>query len=227
MDEPVKQEVVVPPDVFVVIACGECDRDTRHKVLAEVRGHWQDDRQVVDLWRQYQIVQCQGCLTISFCEASQFSEDFDHDPDTGETYLPTTTRLFPSRIAGRPMMNEAQELPHNVYVVYAETHSALCAELRVMTGLGIRAIAEAVCRDKEMSGRNLEEKIDALATAGHITTAGARILHSLRFMGNAAAHEMRAHSPKELNAAFDVVEYMLHGVYILPAHAAHLPKQDD
>jgi hypothetical protein len=45
-------------------------------------------------------------------------------------------------------------------------------------------------------------------------------------MGNAAAHEQRAHSPKELNAAFDVIEHLMYGVYVLPEQAGELPARD-
>ena len=59
-----------------------------------------------------------------------------------------------------------------------------------------------------------------------VQTTPATALHSLRFMGNAAAHEMKAHLQKELNAAFDVVEHLLYGVYVLPKQAAQLPDKD-
>jgi hypothetical protein len=51
----------------------------------------------------------------------------------------------------------------------------------------------------------------------------AEILHDLRFMGNKAAHEVKAHSTQELNLAFDVVEHLLKTVYILPEQAKRLP----
>ena len=124
------------------------------------------------------------------------------------------------------MMQDAYSLPHGVYKIYEETHGALCADLTVMVGFGIRAIVEAVCIDKNMSGKNLQEKIYSLVDQGLITQAGSTILHSLRFMGNAAVHEMKSHSKKELNAAFDVVEYLLQGVYILPKQAENLPSND-
>ena len=225
MDEPLSQETGCPEASFVRIQCGRCDTDTRHKVLAETDTHWQDDDGQVDVWIQDQIVQCQGCLTVSFCQASKCSEEWEHDPNTGETYLPVTRKLFPNRIAGRSMMRDAYSLPHGVYKIYAEAHGALCAELQIMTGLGIRAIAEAVCKDKTVAGGNLAEKIDSLAKVGLITKAGATILHSLRFMGNAAAHEMRAHSQKELNAAFNVIEHLLQTVYIIPKQAEELPEK--
>lgn len=226
MDEPVKQETILPGDSYEVMPCAECDKKTRHRILAESNVEWEyGPGCIVTTWAHYQIIQCQGCLTISFCEASECTEDEDYDYDTNERYLPTTRKFYPSRITGRAMMLEVNILPHGVRAVYEEAHRALCAELAMLAGFGIRAIVEAVCIDKEMVGRNLQEKIDALVTTGLITRDGAEILHSLRFMGNAAAHEMRAHAEIELNAAFDVIEYLLQGVYILPKLADKLPKR--
>jgi len=227
MDEPVSQETGCPEAEFDRIQCGSCESVTRHKVLAECKSHYQDDSGQVDFWFDHQIVQCQGCLTVSFCEASRCSEEWDYDPDTGQQFLPATRKLFPNRIAGRPVMRDAYSLPHGVYKIYTEAHGAMCADLVILTGLGIRAIVEAVCNDKEIRGRDLAVRIDALAQNGLITEEGAAILHSLRFMGNAAAHEMRAHAPKELNAAFSVVEHLLQTVYILPRYAADLPNNGD
>jgi hypothetical protein len=76
-----------------------------------------------------------------------------------------------------------------------------------------------------MKGRDLKERIGALQAAGFITPDGAEILNHLRQMGNAAAHEMKAHTQDEINAAFDVLEYLLQGVYVLPKLAERLPKK--
>ncbi|MDY3558591.1 DUF4145 domain-containing protein, partial [Gemmata sp. JC673] len=54
---------------------------------------------------------------------------------------------------------------------------------------------------------------------------GAKILHSLRFMGNNAAHEVKGHTAEELTIALGVVEYLLHGVYVMPKKAAKLPQK--
>jgi hypothetical protein len=224
MDEPREQETSTPEQEYSAIPCNSCDRETRHKILAETKVHWEYGSGAVDVWGNYQIVQCQGCLTISFCESLACSEDIEYD-EHNEAYQPITRKFFPNRIAGRPTMQDVYFLPQGVQEIYQEAHGALCAELPVMAGFGIRAIVEAVCKDKSMAGNNLKERIDALAKAGLITSAGAEILHHLRFMGNAAAHEMKAHSPTEMNAAFDVVEYLLQGVYILPRQAEMLPKR--
>src|SRR5688500_10060454 len=98
MEEQEELKTHVPDGDYAALPCGDCDRQTRHQVLAETRARWSDPQDLVDVWKQYQIVQCQGCLTISFCEASQCSEDVDYDMNTGESHLNTTRKFFPSRI---------------------------------------------------------------------------------------------------------------------------------
>ncbi|WP_084168112.1 DUF4145 domain-containing protein [Paraburkholderia acidipaludis] len=220
MDEPLNVESSIPEGKHLTAACDECNRHTRHKVLAQTHVHWEYGDGEVNNWIDYQIVQCQGCLSISFCEESLCSADIMY----GESDPPVERRLFPNRIVGRAMMEEAQQLPENVYGIYEEAHSALCAELLIMAGFGVRAILEAVCKDQGIAGRNLKIKIDKLAEAGLITSSGATILQHLRSMGNAAVHEMKLHAQFQISAAFDVIEYLLQGVYILPKQAELLLK---
>ena len=59
-------------------------------------------------------------------------------------------------------------------------------------------------------------KIDNLAAQHVLTTASATILHKIRSLGNAAAHEVKPHSERQLGLAMDVVEHLLKDVYILP-----------
>ncbi len=224
MDEPLSQTTKVLKKDYSQAPCGECDRETRHRILARTDTHWQSADLHISTWMEYKIIQCQGCLTISFCEISRCTEDADYDVD-GNGYFIPNTKYFPNRITGRPVMQGVHHLPHGVYVIYQESHASLCAELPIMAGFGIRAIVESVCIDKCMEGRNLEKKIDSLQADGLITSSGSKILHNLRFMGNAAVHEMRSHSLKELNAAFDVAEYLLQGVYVLPTKAENLPAK--
>lgn len=224
MDEPKTQHTEIPDKKFEAIPCGKCDQKTRHKILAETRVTFDYGNDLTPTDIEYQIIQCQGCLTISFCESSELSDD-DGFELYGNYYPYKHQKFFPNRITGRRAMRESYLLPQGVQQIYDEAHSAICAELQIMAGFGIRAIIETVCKDKGMVGNNLKDRIDALAKAGFVTAAGADILHHLRFMGNAAAHEMKAHSSSEMNAAFDVIEHLLQGVYILPKQTEMLPKE--
>jgi len=205
----------------VWVPCNDCDRKTCHKIITRVYGKLETGGD--DVHEDFEVVQCQGCKTLSFLHESRYEGDMYENPITGEMTIDPVQTMYPNRIAGRPLMRGHHQLPANVLRVYEETHKALCNGLKVITGVGIRIIIEAVCNEKSAAGANLKERIDSLQTMGLITPDGAKILHSLRFMGNSGAHEIRAQSDDELNTAFEVVEYLLHGVYVLPARAASLP----
>ena len=185
MDEPIKQNTEMPESKFSGIPCQVCNRETRHKVLSETSLQWGFADGMVDVWTTHEILQCQGCLSITYVESSACSEDINYGAD-GEPYLPKTTKYFPNRIVGRAKLDNY----------------------------------------KEVKGENLEKKIDGLHSMGLITGDGAKILHSLRFMGNEAAHKMKVHTNAQMSAAFDVIEYLLMGVYILPERADILPKKN-
>jgi hypothetical protein len=96
--------------------------------------------------------------------------------------------------------------------------------LAVLTGIGIRAIVESVCIERGAADGDLFQKINALVALNSITKQEASVLHDLRFMGNEAAHKVKAHTPDELNLAFDVVEHLLNTMYLLPEQTKRLPK---
>ncbi len=92
-------------------------------------------------------------------------------------------------------------------------------EQSVLAGVGIRTLIEAVCKNKKTLGTDLFRQIDGLVSQGLLTAEGAKILHKIRSLGNAAAHEIKPHTPEQLGLALDVVEHLLQGVYVLPHHA--------
>lgn len=206
----------------IVIVCGECSRSTVHEILADVASDDESSGGDIQVWESYLIVQCRGCLTLSFCKESQCSEDSDPEDDS---QLLVRRDLFPGRIAGRPPLADAYLLPWELQKIYAEARSALMQGLPVLTGIGIRAIVETVCNERGTTGANLLQKINSLVALNLITQQEATVLHDLRFMGNEAAHKVKAHKSDELNLAFDVVEHLLNTVYLLAEQTKRLPKQ--
>ena len=126
---------------------------------------------------------------------------------------------YPNADQGRDTVNEVHLLPTALRRIYAETVSAFNASQPVLTGIGIRAIVETVCKDKEAIGRDLKKKIDDLVKKQVLTTRDADILHGLRTLGNKAAHEVKPHEDSQLELALEVIDHILDGVYILPARA--------
>jgi hypothetical protein len=157
--------------------CSECYGKTCHKVLVSTNTTEDfDPYGNLNYSYQYEIVQCQGCRTVSFLKNWQSSEDFYFD-EFGTREFNDHEELYPSRVAGRHKLKNSNYLPSQIFNIYNETNSALCNKLYVLAGVGIRALIEVVCKDKSAKGSDLEKKNDSLVTMGVLTTDGASILH--------------------------------------------------
>lgn len=200
------------------IVCMECNRQTSHDILhTEEFSDFSEDSGIH--WgASYHTVRCRGCDTISFAEVSWNSEDED---DEGQPIR--TTTLYPSRAVRKPIEG-FYYLPNKVRSVYKETLAALSNKAPILAAIGIRAVVEAVCADKDSSKVNLEKKIDLLVKKGHLASSQADFLHLQRFMGNSAAHEIEAPDREELDAALDIAESLLKTLYVLPMLAQDMKK---
>lgn len=207
------------------IACSVCDCETSHQVLVSANIRDKDKYEGTQYWEEYEIVQCQGCRTISFRKNWRSTEDFTYDEVTHEMELEDHPQIFPPRVAGRHRLRDSSKLKLSIRQIYAETHSALCNHLPTLASVGMRVLIETICRDKGANDGTLQNKIDNLVGMGVLTKDGADILHSLRIMGNEAAHEVAPQSEDNLSVAFDVVEHLLEGVYLLPLKAKSLNKK--
>ncbi|MEX1185809.1 MAG: DUF4145 domain-containing protein [Gemmatimonadaceae bacterium] len=210
----------------VRLSCSACNRETTHTIVrsAEYVGNYEDGDFGVTGWDEYQVVECKGCQAMSFRHSSRDTEDASYDPYTQQEVLHERVAVYPHRLPGRHTIQDTYLLPPTIRRAYEETVQALAADMPVLAGVGIRAIVESVCKDRGAQGINLEQRIDDLIAQGALTKAGAEILHSLRVMGNAAAHEVKPHSISALSIAMDVVEHTLNGLYIIPQRASALPK---
>lgn len=209
-------------DKKINVNCGICKRETKHLILSHI--HLSGDvgdiiyhGNVYYWYDTYQIVQCQGCEHISFRKTHSNSEDVEYG-DEGPEPIEYET-IFPNPEATREPIEDNYLLPSKLKKIYEETLSTLNSMQSVLTGIGIRAIVETVCKDKNANGNNLFDKINDLRTQGVLTQDGANILHKLRTLGNDAAHEVKPHNSAQLGLALDVIDHLLIGVYILPHHA--------
>lgn len=221
MTQRTKSNLNIRQNQEVRVACAKCNTPTRHRVIFSVDLTLNfDDEIFAD--ESHQIVQCLGCDSTSFRLVRSNSEDFD--VIDGEIMRSEYEEVYPPRAAGRPELNDSFLLPYQVRLIYEETHKALGSELYILAAVGIRALVEAVCHEKDAKGKTMALRIDDLVGLGVLTEAGAKILHKVRMMGNAAAHEVKRHDLKTLGTAFDVAENLLQNVYILPAKASRLDE---
>ncbi|MBW3571125.1 MAG: DUF4145 domain-containing protein [Gemmatimonadetes bacterium] len=200
------------------VQCAECQRLTNHDVLAVHRSSGETPDGDIRWWETHQIVQCRGCETVSFRKATTTSEDFD--PYTGEPYI--SENLYPNRTEGREPMIGYEQFPARTRHMYLEVLKALNSSAPILTAIGLRALIESICLEQKTKAKNLAGNIDELADLGYLSEKQAEFLHAHRFMGNDAAHEIRAPQPQDLIAALDVAETLLKTIYILPDVAASI-----
>lgn len=204
------------------ISCTKCSGKTAHKVVSsyDLHGDSDDGRNSFQWAVEHQIVQCLGCKTISFRKASSNSEDWVHTSYDGDREHIVDESIYPSRVDGiKGLGDDTHYLPTNVQRIYEETLQALSSQSPVLAGIGLRALLETVCKEKQATGRDLLKKIDSLVSASVLTPASAAILHKIRTLGNSAAHEVKPHSDRQLGLAISIVEHLLKDVYILPKQA--------
>ena len=173
------------------VSCRKCKVSTKHSILLDIQLNGNENREY--FWSdEYQIVQCKGCETISFRKTHMNSED-GHMIDSNNFEETVYVDIYPNPQKGRDFIEGNFLLPAPLKQIYTETIKAINSNQAILTGIGIRAIVETVCKDKEANGRELYEKIDDLVKQGVLTRDGADILHKLRTLGNEAAHEAKPH----------------------------------
>lgn len=131
----------------------------------------------------YFTLQCCGCGTVSFELETTSSEDWTFD-SSGRQVCDPKSSYFPPRVEGRRELAHAHYIPGPVRQIYDETLIAIGSSQPVLAGIGLRAIVEAVCKEKAVDGRDLAKRINELAATRAITEDAAKILDKLRFMGN-------------------------------------------
>ena len=210
-----------PTDEQVKVACERCANATKHDVVASYQLN--DSTEDVVFGDAYQIIRCRGCESVSFRNASWNSEDLEWDYEAQQEVARESEELYPRR-SRRTKPVAKEHLPTRVAAVYIETLQAANNDHRILAGIGVRALVEAVCAEKQASGKDLEKKIDDLVTKGVLGAEGAAILHGTRLLGNIAAHQATPPTTETLAAALDVAENLLSTVFVIPSIASNLPK---
>lgn len=211
------------PDEHLFTRCAACRARTRHLVLAAIVEDGFDEH-VNPIKLFFQTIRCEGCEHVQFRLARSVVER----NQSGEYRTGEIASLYPDPLTKRDPIFESELLPVDVQRVYFETLDAVTLNcLPVLTGIGVRAIIEAVCREKGATEKNLEKKIDGLVGKGVLLQVQADLLHKTRVLGNNAAHEAKPLKPAAARAALEVVEHLLHTVYILPRKSVDLDSDSD
>lgn len=215
------------------IYCLSCKRETRHVVAVSLdkNGEAGDRNEgwTMDWQDRHQVIECQGCSTVSFRQTNWFSEGNDG----------VVERLYPLRKDGGIFQRPFQNVPSNLRRIYSELVDCFNAESDTLCAAGLRALVEGICSDQQIldgpvqvldtgGGTKIVRKSDlvgriaGLHEKGLLTETSAQILHEHRYMGNSAVHALARPTSEELTLAVEIVEHILDALYEMPKKAAQL-----
>lgn len=205
--------------------CSSCCRRTKHFVLfkkeildsnSTSQIGFDDDDDDPTGKNVFLVLECNGCEQVSF-RKDRYQFTCGVVPD--ESLI--TTEIFPSNPAFKGELISSSQLPVKIADVYEQTILALNGGSKLLAGAGFRAIIEAVCIERNIKGYGLDQKINNLCKNKLITQREADRLHSIRFLGNDAIHEMTIPAEATLVFVLDVVEHLLKNLYVLDRHAKY------
>lgn len=184
------------------VYCNNCKNYTNHSVLKKEENRWGND----DICGSdtYQIIQCKGCERISF----------SHEYVDSDIYEPIIYQ-YPESSMNKLTINRDIPIPRKVKKIYEETIMAYNNGQNILCAVGLRAIVEGICLDRELPKGNLQSKIENLDKKGFLTESHANILHQSRFLGNDAVHELEIPYSEELKIAIEIIEHTLQNIYEL------------
>lgn len=147
---------------------------------------------------------CRGCETASL------EEDHVVYINGNEQFVPA---YYPRRERNSLATKVFKQLDEKLTDIYEEVIKCFNNEAWILCAIGLRALLEGICADKNISGRSLFDKIEGLNK--HLPPNIVESLHSFRFIGNDAAHELQAPLQKDLQIAIEVMEDLLNFLYEL------------
>lgn len=193
--------------------CPNCQQMTNHKCLFNISQGSEHDADFH--WQQnYETIQCLGCENIQFRNRYTHEDMYRHTDDGYEEPY-DESKYFPKNLNYHSLLKNIYHLPDKIRIVYIETIEALKNNCYLLSGVGLRAIIEAICIDQNIPGRNLEFKINNLVRNKLITEKDGKRLHSIRFLGNDSVHEMDVPKEEKLKIALDIAEHLIKNLYLI------------
>jgi hypothetical protein len=164
------------------------------------------------------IIKCCGCDRISFYNKIIDVEAGMYD-DEGQWETVVIEKHYPEINENIVEIKDFHLIPPIVSQIYDETITSIKTKSFIIAGAGMRAILEAVCNDKNITGKDLKYRISKMVTMRIISKDDGKKLHGIRFLGNHAVHNIKPAASEELYIALRIIIHLLETVYTL-SHAS-------
>jgi hypothetical protein len=205
--------------------CNWCRVDTNHLLRGRysmLRNDYPEEKDGGVHEHRYSLCSCAGCeeATLEWEVAyPEREESEDKWQEIDNTFFPPRSRDL--GVLAQHTPKQFQQLNSNLGKLYSEVVGSLNRNCLLVVSIGLRALIEGVCKDKGLTEGNLERKIDGLIKFLPSVNV-IQALHSFRFAGNSAAHDLEPMSLEDAGKAIDVIEDLLNFLYDLDYKASQI-----
>jgi hypothetical protein len=234
------EKVTEEPLPVQKIHCNKCGHAKNHSVLSITTDNESSRERIngnlleFNVIHTIQVLKCEDCSEYSFRKFTTNDNDVPNFPEKDEI-------IVPKRFDGNIRLPETfQHVPDVIIQIYGEAVSAYNNDLNICCAGAVRAIIEAICKNKGINGgdvtdlknpgktrfsNKMDGKIAGLAQNDVLTKTHANILHQHRFLGNEALHELGKPTKEELGIALGIVAHTLEEVFVLHVKGEELKKK--
>jgi len=195
------------------IFCNNCKGLRNQKEVHKVEKRGGDEGGDFQWYKSYSIIQCNGCDCISFYQVYGDTEMYEQGPYGNQEFFYDES-VYPLYLKRGEVIEQLHYLPEKIRIIYAETIASFKSNSSILTAGGLRAIIEAICNNLKITGHNLADRIDGLSENGHLTLAESKRLHSIRFLGNDALHEIEKPKEEHLYLLLEIINHLLSNLFV-------------
>ena len=167
-----------------VAACGWCGAKANMRLVEAARSrrdHARVPPKKVEFFATFKCDACHG-FSVALGLASTSARP-GREAEWFEQHA-STARWIPKQVKGC----EFPDVPEHIAKAADEVHRCFSINAFRAVGSGARAVLEATAKHNGITGKNVAEKIDNLAAAGHIRRSVQMAAHEIRHFGNDMAH---------------------------------------
>lgn len=225
------------------VYCRKCKVKTNHGIITTYENESIFPYDEYYWKHSYYTVQCLGCDTIAF--VSQYHDESMKELDGfGEMRYFSDVKVYPEEPRAEKYLKyephrlqDFNESPESIQMMYSQIVSAFNMESYLLAAVGLRMLVEGICIDlkiqngyvldengnrklrrnstDEVRSSSLEGKINGLVAKNLVIQPQANILHRIREIGNASAHELQVPRRKTVKMALEIIERIIEQIYQL------------
>jgi hypothetical protein len=197
------------------VRCNQCRRNTDHRLIKQIPGDTgSEPYEDSAIWWEttFDILQCYGCKDVVVRRTYIFSEWGEAEVD-----------YFPPRVSRHPP-DWKHQLPVEMLLLLEEIYRSLDANNHSLPMMGTRALLDMLICEKIGDVGGFGQKLKELEKEGYVSSKNREVLEAALDAGNAAAHRGYFANTRTVNTVMDIIENLLHAVYVLHDAAEKLRK---